>query len=70
MADIANSGGRVAGASSAAMFLEHFSGGLPWAHVDIAGTAWNEDASEVRAKGATGVMVRTLVEIALDSSAW
>ena len=70
MADIANSGGRVAGASSAAMFLEHFSGGLPWAHVDIAGTAWNEDASEVRTKGATGVMVRTLVEIALDSSAW
>lgn len=69
-ADIANSGGRVAGASSAAMFLEHFSGGLPWAHIDIAGTAWNEEAREGLASGATGVMVRTLVEIALDSSAW
>ena len=57
-ADMANKGGTVAGASVAAAFLEHFvNDGVPWIHLDIAGTAFNKD------KGATGAMVRTLVNM-------
>ncbi len=44
IADMINSGGRPAGACTAATFLKEFAGGLPWAHLDIAGTAWAEDA--------------------------
>ncbi|MFN2456453.1 MAG: aminopeptidase, partial [Pyrinomonadaceae bacterium] len=40
IADLINSGGRPAGAITAAMFLKEFAGGLPWVHMDIAGTAW------------------------------
>jgi leucyl aminopeptidase len=46
------------------MFLKEFTGGLPWAHLDIAGTAWADETKAWAPKGATGVMVRTLVEIA------
>ena len=57
-ADMANKGGRYAGASVAAAFLEHFvNKGVPWIHLDIAGTAFNEK------KGATGAMVRSLVNM-------
>ena len=70
MADLNNVGGRPGGASSAAAFLEAFTGGLPWAHVDIAGTAWCEKGREDRAKGATGVMTRTLAGLALDPGPW
>ena len=70
MADLLNTGGRAGGACTAASFLEAFTGGLPWAHVDIAGTAWSEDARADQAKGATGVMARTLVELALASKSW
>ena len=49
-ADMANVGGREAGAITAAAFLGKFTQGLRWAHLDIAGTAWNSGA----AKGATG----------------
>jgi leucyl aminopeptidase len=64
IADLLNSPGRPAGAITAAMFLKEFAGGLPWAHLDIAGTAWAEDNKPWMPKGATGVMVRTLVETA------
>jgi leucyl aminopeptidase len=70
IADITNTGGRPAGAVTAAMFLKEFSGGLPWAHLDIAGTAWSEDARPHQPKGATGVAVRTLVELACAVDRW
>jgi leucyl aminopeptidase len=64
IADMLNSPGRAGGAITAAMFLKEFVGTTPWAHLDIAGTAWAEDARAWTAKGATGAMVRTLVEVA------
>jgi leucyl aminopeptidase len=70
IADMTNSGGRPAGACTAAMFLKEFAGGLPWAHLDIAGTAWAEDAKPWQPKGPTGVAVRTLAELAFTSREW
>jgi leucyl aminopeptidase len=70
IADISNTGGRAGGAISAAVFLEEFAGDLPWVHMDIAGTAWSEEAKPYQPKGATGVGVRTLAELALDVDAW
>ncbi|HEX2444315.1 MAG TPA: leucyl aminopeptidase [Vicinamibacterales bacterium] len=64
IADLVNSGGRPAGAITAAMFLKEFAGPLPWVHLDIAGTAWTDDEKPWQAKGATGVAVRTLAELA------
>jgi leucyl aminopeptidase len=64
IADMLNSPGRPAGAITAAMFLKEFVGNTPWAHLDIAGTAWAEEAKPWVVKGATGVMIRTLVEVA------
>ena len=69
-ADLANVGGRPGGACTAAAFLKAFAGDVPWAHVDIAGTAWTEKASAVQAQGATGVMVRTLAELAAAAPDW
>ena len=70
IADMVNTGGRPAGSCTAAMFLKEFAGGLPWVHLDIAGTAWADEAKPWQAKGATGVAVRTLVELAFTSSEW
>ena len=70
MADIVNSGGRPAGASTAAAFLKTFAGDRPWAHIDIAGTAWADEVKPHQPKGATGVMVRTLTELARTSESW
>jgi leucyl aminopeptidase len=64
IADMLNSPGRAAGAVTAAMFLKEFCGDTPWAHLDIAGTAWADETKAWTAKGATGVMIRTLVELA------
>jgi leucyl aminopeptidase len=64
IADMLNSPGRPAGAVTAAMFLKEFAGDGAWAHLDIAGTAWAEDAKSWQPKGATGAMIRTLVEVA------
>jgi leucyl aminopeptidase len=64
IADMLNSPGRPAGAVTAAMFLKEFAGSGPWAHLDIAGTAWTEEAKAWAPKGSTGVMIRTLVELA------
>lgn len=62
IADIKNVGGRKAGTITAAAFLKEFAEETPWAHLDIAGTAWGDPATPYRAKGPTGVAVRTLVE--------
>jgi leucyl aminopeptidase len=70
IADLMNTGGRPAGVCTAAMFLKEFTGGLPWAHLDIAGTAWAEEAKPWQPKGATGVAVRTLAELAFTSGEW
>lgn len=63
IADLVNSGGRPAGAITAAMFLKEFTGGLPWAHFDIAGTAWADEAKPYQPKGATATAVRTLAAL-------
>jgi leucyl aminopeptidase len=70
IADLVNTGGRPAGACTAAVFLKEFAGGLPWAHLDIAGTAWADDAKPWQPKGPTGVAVRTLAELAFTSGEW
>jgi leucyl aminopeptidase len=70
IADFTNTGGRPAGAITAALFLKEFVADLPWCHMDIAGTAWAEEAKPYQPKGATGVGVRTLVELALDAATW
>jgi leucyl aminopeptidase len=62
IADIKNVGGRKAGTITAAAFLKEFADGVSWAHLDIAGTAWADDAKGYRSKGPTGVAVRTLIE--------
>jgi leucyl aminopeptidase len=64
IADMINSGGRPAGACTAAMFLKEFTNGLPWVHLDVAGTAWAEDSKPWQPKGPSGVAVRTLAELA------
>jgi len=70
IADLSNTGGRPGGAITAALFIKEFTGDLPWVHVDIAGTAWAEEAKPYQPKGATGVGVRTLVELARDVGSW
>ncbi|HZP48762.1 MAG TPA: leucyl aminopeptidase [Vicinamibacterales bacterium] len=67
IADFTNTGGRPGGSITAAMFLKEFTGGLPWAHLDIAGTAWAEEARPFLPKGASGVAVRTLAALAFET---
>ncbi len=62
IADIKNSGGREASAITAGVFLQEFVDEVPWAHLDIAGTAWAEKENGWQPKGATGLGVRLLVE--------
>jgi leucyl aminopeptidase len=70
IADFTNTGGRPAGSITAALFLKEFTGGLPWAHLDIAGTAWAEEPRPYQPKGPSGVAVRTLAELAFTSAEW
>ncbi|MBI4216069.1 MAG: leucyl aminopeptidase [Chloroflexi bacterium] len=65
VADIKNTGGRYAGAITAAQFLAEFAQDTPWVHLDIAGTARAEKDSGATVKGATGVPVLTFVNLAL-----
>jgi leucyl aminopeptidase len=65
-ADLPNVGGRWGGAITAAKFLEEFVEDKPWVHLDIAGTAWLDDAKPHLAKGPTGAPVRTFVNLALN----
>jgi leucyl aminopeptidase len=64
-ADVANVGGRAGGAITAAKFLHRFAKKYPWAHLDIAGTAWKGGA----AKGATGRPVGLLLQYLLSHDA-
>lgn len=66
VADMKNTGGRGAGAITAAQLLSEFVGDTPWVHLDIAGTAYTNKEKGYTVKGATGVMVRTLVNVALS----
>ncbi len=65
VADIKNTGGRYGGAITAAQFLAEFAGDTPWVHLDIAGTSTSEKDRNYLVKGATGVPVRTLVNLVL-----
>jgi leucyl aminopeptidase len=63
-ADIQNIGsGKGGGSITGAWFIREFAGDTPWIHLDIAGTAWNDDAKPWLAKGPTGVALRTLVHL-------
>lgn len=64
-ADVANVAGRAGGAITAAKFLQRFAASFPWAHLDIAGTAWKGGA----AKGATGRPVPLLLDYLLGQVA-
>ncbi|TNF98257.1 MAG: leucyl aminopeptidase [Gammaproteobacteria bacterium] len=63
-ADMANIGGREAGTITAACFLSRFTEDVPWAHLDIAGTAWNSG----KLKGATGRPVPLLTQFLINRS--
>jgi leucyl aminopeptidase len=64
-ADMGNVAGRAGGSITAAKFLQKFTADLPWAHLDIAGTAWKSGA----AKGSTGRPVPLLLQYLLDEAA-
>lgn len=66
VADMKNVGGRGGGAITAAAFLQKFVGEYPWAHLDIAGTSWTDEARPTMPKGATGVGVRLLIQWLTD----
>ncbi len=70
IADMMNSGGRAGGACTAAAFLKEFTGSLPWAHMDIAGTAWADEAKPFQPKGPIGVAVRALAELPFTYQRW
>jgi len=66
IADVKNVGNRTAGSITAGYFLKHFAGSTPWAHLDIAGTAWTENEKPYIAKGATGFGVRLMANFVLN----
>jgi leucyl aminopeptidase len=68
IADVKNSGGRPAGSISAGWFLREFVEGFPWAHLDIAGTAYTDRDDATRVKGPTGIGVRLFSEFVLKRS--
>jgi leucyl aminopeptidase len=71
IADIKNVGGRPGGAITAAAFLSNFTNGIPWIHIDIAGTAWTQEGTYERSynpRGATGFGVRTIVKLLMEDS--
>jgi len=63
VADIKNTGGRPGGSITAAEYLHQFVGKVPWAHLDIAGTAWDFTEKTYIPKGPSGFGVRTLIEL-------
>jgi leucyl aminopeptidase len=65
IADVKNVGNRTAGSITAGYFLKHFAGSVPWAHMDIAGTAWTEKQKPYIDKGATGFGVRLLANFVM-----
>jgi leucyl aminopeptidase len=68
IADIKNVGrARQAGATAGAVFLQRFVGDVPWAHIDIAGTAWSKEDRPLGPKGATGFGIRLLDRLITDN---
>ncbi|MDO8636332.1 MAG: hypothetical protein Q7R34_08850, partial [Dehalococcoidia bacterium] len=65
-ADMKNIGGRYGGAITAALFLSEFIEDTPWVHLDIAGPVRSDKDKGVLVKGATGIGVRTLVNLAME----
>ena len=65
IADIKNTGGRPGGSITAGWFLREFTEGYPWAHIDIAGTAYSDREDGTRVKGPTGVCMRLFAEFVL-----
>jgi leucyl aminopeptidase len=66
-ADIQNIGsGKGGGSITGAWFIREFAGDTPWIHLDIAGTAWNDETKPWLAKGPTGVALRTLVHLVMS----
>ncbi len=68
IADVKNAGGRPAGSITAGWFLREFVDGFPWAHLDIAGTAYTDREDASRVKGPTGIGVRLFSEFVLKRS--
>ncbi len=68
IADVKNTGGRSAGSITAGWFLKEFVEGFPWAHLDIAGTAYTERETVTQVKGPTGTLVRLFAEFLLGRS--
>ena len=66
VADIKNVGGRAGGSITAAAYLQKFVGKTPWAHLDIAGTAWEFTTKSYIPKGPSGIGVRTLLTFIRD----
>ncbi len=67
IADMKNTGGRPGGSITAALFIQRFVNGLPWAHLDIASTAWKKPSSvPTIPDGATGYGVRLLNKMVAD----
>ncbi|MBI4219312.1 MAG: leucyl aminopeptidase [Chloroflexi bacterium] len=66
IADIKNTGGRPAGSITGAHFIGEFAGDTPWVHLDIAPTFMADSTEGWTPGGATGVMARTLSQLALD----
>lgn len=69
IADIKNIGNRTGGSITAGWFLKHFAGEVPWAHIDIAGTAWTEQEKPYIARGATGFGVRLMANFVINRAA-
>ncbi|HST23266.1 MAG TPA: leucyl aminopeptidase [Blastocatellia bacterium] len=69
IADIKNSAGRYAGTITASWFLREFAEDTPWVHLDIAGTAWENERKAYMAKGPTGVAIRTLINYVCNHAA-
>jgi leucyl aminopeptidase len=66
VADIKNTGGRWGGAITGAWFIGEFADKIPWVHLDIAGTFMTDKDKGYQVKGATGIPVRTLINLVLS----
>jgi leucyl aminopeptidase len=69
IADLKNTGGRLAGSITAAHFISEFAGDTPWVHLDIAALNMSDGNSGVMVPGATGVSARLLAQLAVDLGA-
>jgi len=63
VADVKNSGGRSGGIGTSAKFLQHFTEGYPWAHIDMASMGLSDEDKPAQPKGATGYGVRLFIAL-------